>query len=415
MVYTFIENVEQTRYEHFVSGHPKSHFMQSYAFGELKQAHGYRAHYVGMEQEGTLVATCLLLEKRLAKGMFTYFYAQRGMVLDYQNHALLEAFVNAIASYVKAHKGVFFKMDPDIALREIDDQGNEIVNEHNNYPLFNKLIDLGFHHHGFNKDFENAQPRFTFRLDLTQDKETIHKNLHATTRKILNRTPVCKVYKGSSEDLNQFVELMHETAHRAGFDSAQDAYYRDFYSILGKADMTDLYFASINLSELIGMTQEKIKTLSEEAQKAKSEGKKKDLLVQKEKLEKEIGHYETIAQQHTEVILTSIITVKYGNKSWTVHGGNNDLLRELNGNYYVYYQIIQDMKDQGFALIDFFGTTGNPDPKNPIYGIYLFKKRLGGTYLEFLGEFDLVFNKPLYWAYHTLAPALRKLLKRERG
>ena len=40
---------------------------------------------------------------------------------------------------------------------------------------------------GFNKDFVNEQPRFTFRLNLDDDFENIYANMHATTRKILNK------------------------------------------------------------------------------------------------------------------------------------------------------------------------------------------------------------------------------------
>ena len=31
---------------------------------------------------------------------------------------------------------------------------------------------------------------------------------------------------------------------------------------------------------------------------------------------------------------------KFGNKVWTIHGGNNSVLRELNANYLIYYEII---------------------------------------------------------------------------
>ena len=46
--------------------------------------------------------------------------------------------------------------------------------------------------------------------------------------------------------------------------------------------------------------------------------------------------------QKDEIILSSIITVKYGNKVWTIHGGNSNVLRELNSNYLLYYQISCD-------------------------------------------------------------------------
>lgn len=410
-MFQFIENLDQKTIDTFVEANKKSHFNQSYAFGQLKGQHGYIPHYVGLKQDGELVATALLLEKRLFK-KFTYFYIPRGMIVDYHNFEVLDAFIQAIHQYCKARKAVFLKIDPDIALREIDDQGKEIPSENNEYALLEHFKQLGFTHTGFNVDFENAQPRFTFRLDVTQDLATIRKNFHSTTRKILNKEPQFPVYLGDESELPKFFALMHETANRANFTSAQDRYYHDFYQILHDAKMSDIYYATIQPAKLVEQTKQKCELLLQELEKTKNEGKRHDLQVQYQKLQKELVNYEAIAKEHDELTLSSIITVKYGNKAWTVHGGNNDLLRELNANYHLYYKIIEDMKVQGIEIIDFFGTTGNPDPSNPIYGIYLFKKRLGGDYIEFIGEFDYIYNRFMYNVYMKYAPKLRKLIKR---
>ena len=46
----FIENIEKKRYEEFVKNHPKSHFLQSYAWGEFaKKEKNLTPHYVGIE------------------------------------------------------------------------------------------------------------------------------------------------------------------------------------------------------------------------------------------------------------------------------------------------------------------------------------------------------------------------------
>ena len=99
----------------------------------------------------------------------------------------------------------------------------------------------------------------------------------------------------------------------------------------------------------------------------------------------------------------------------TVHGGNSNGLRHLNSNYLLYYYIIKDAYDNGYKVIDFFGTSGeaNPSKDSPIYGIHNFKKRLGGEYTEFIGEFDLVCKPLLYKAFNILIPLRRKLQRRK--
>ena len=82
----------------------------------------------------------------------------------------------------------------------------------------------------------------------------------------------------------------------------------------------------------------------------------------------------------------------------------------MNANYLVYDKMIMDAKDMEYDLIDFFGTTGQDSPDNPVHGIHLFKERLGGRYVEFIGEFDYVTNKFMYFVFTKLIPLYRKPL-----
>ena len=70
-----IEDIEKEKYEEFVKNHPKSHFLQSYAWGEFaKSEKNLIPHYVGLiDDNEKLVATALLLEKKLPLG-FSYLY-----------------------------------------------------------------------------------------------------------------------------------------------------------------------------------------------------------------------------------------------------------------------------------------------------------------------------------------------------
>jgi lipid II:glycine glycyltransferase (peptidoglycan interpeptide bridge formation enzyme) len=109
------------------------------------------------------------------------------------------------------------------------------------------------------------------------------------------------------------------------------------------------------------------------------------------------------------------MTCKYNDKVWTVHGGNATALRNLNANYITYFNIIKDAHEEGYKKIDFFGCSGdaNPDKSSSIYGLHNFKKRLGGEYHEFIGEFDLITNKLIYDMYHVYV-IVRKKIKQLR-
>ena len=52
----FIENVDKDKYIEFTDNHPKSHFLQSYAWGEFcRKIKGQIPYYVGMNCVNTTI------------------------------------------------------------------------------------------------------------------------------------------------------------------------------------------------------------------------------------------------------------------------------------------------------------------------------------------------------------------------
>lgn len=414
----FIEINDIDEYEKFVLHHPKSHFMQSYSWGEVMKHKNFEPHYVVMKDDDKIVASALMLKKNLLKG-YSYYYIPRGFILDYHDDSLLEEFTKYLKDYAKKNKAIFIKIDPDIKLHNLDIDGN-VIGDENEFSLIQQLESLGYRHLGFYKDFSKEQPRYTFRLNLDRDWASIYGGMHPTTRKILNKKNQynLEMYKGDLNDIDAFYQTMIETANREGITQKSLDYYKSFYTILNKQNMSDLYIVKVNIGNLkenfgkhVDNIQGEINTLN--STEYKNVDKKKNLLKDLEKkLEKANQELEEINNiQQEEIVLSSIITVKYGNKVWTIHGGNSTLLRNLNSNYLLYHEIIKDAYEEGYKIIDFFGTSGeaNPDKSNPIYGIHNFKKRLGGEYTEFIGEFDLVTNKFMYFLYNKLIPIYRKI------
>lgn len=411
-----IENQDSKKYEQFVFNHSKSHFLQSYIWGQFEKENANRIpHYLTLEDEnGNIEAAALLLEKKLPLG-YCYFYAPRGYIIDYQNKELLEVFTKELNQYGKKKKAIFIKIDPDIPLQKLDVEGNVMEKENNNFQLVEFLKSIHYTHLGFNKNFEHSQPRYTFRLDLTQDIESLQNHFHPTTKKILKKGNPYEFILEKNEDakIEDFYLTMMETAKREGVLYHDISYYKNFYETLHKENMSDLYVVKANIPRIREIYQEKITILKENIKKLeqkednKNKNKKQEFINQLEKAEKEKRELDNIKEE--TLILSSILTVKYHDKVWTVHGGNHSLLRELNANYYIYYQIILDAKIEGYQTIDFFGTTGDPKKENPIYGIHLFKKRLGGEYTEFIGEFDFVIRKSFYFFFTKLIPIYRKV------
>lgn len=408
----FIENINKKDYEKFVLNHKsKSHFLQSYCWGEFsKENKNVTPYYVGLvNDKNKLVATALLLQRKIYFG-YSYFYSPRGLVCDYDNHDLIIEFTKSIEKFAKSKKALFLKIDPDIKLQTLDLDGNKIDGK-DNFELVNFLKKIGYKHLGFNKAFEHNQPRYTFRLDLTQGIDSIKNNFHSTTKKIINKGNqyLLEVYKNDEKYIDDFYKTMKETAQREDISIYSKKYYLNFYKDLHKENHSDIYIVYLNKKKTLDLLNSNCDELKKNYESLTSDNKKKEIQNQINKLLKLINEINEVKEDRMP--LSSIITAKYGDKVWTVHGGNSSLLRSLNSNYLIYYEIIKDAVKENYKTIDFFGTSYNPSEDDPEYGIWLFKKRLGGEYTEFIGEFDFIFNKFLYKLFNFLVPLHRKLSK----
>ena len=417
-MYTFVDNLDKDTYENFVRNNKYTHFMQSYDFGIIREFKRFTPRYVALLKNNTILCAALLLEKVLKNGN-KYYYSPRGYVIDWDNKELLKIFTKKIKEYAKKNKAMFVKIDPGLKRHNLDPDGNIIGNE-NNYALIKYLKKIGYKHQGYNKGFEGEQPRFTFRIDLNDSWDNIYARMHPTTRKILNKGNQynLEVYKGTTQqDIEDFYDTMKETSVRDGIIQSRIEYYDIFWRTFNKDGLSDLYIVKVNIQNLIKTMNDKIKSVEDDikrlSQKEKNAGKVSDLKIQLTKLNEELKEYKSIKEK--EVILSSIITVKYGDMVWTVHGGNNTRLLGLNANYLCYYEIMKDAYNEGYKCMDCFGTCGiaNPDKTNPIYGIHSFKKRLGGEFVEFIGEFDLII-KPIPYLIHKIVTPIKIKMYRKK-
>jgi peptidoglycan pentaglycine glycine transferase (the first glycine) len=101
--------------------------------------------------------------------------------------------------------------------------------------------------------------------------------------------------------------------------------------------------------------------------------------------------------------------MEYGDKAWVLYAGNHNIITNSYSNYKTYNEHIKYCYDNGIKMYDQFGTIGDLDPNNPRFGLHDFKKKFGGDYVEFIGEFDLITNKAMYFAFNKLVPIYRNM------
>ncbi len=416
----FIENIEKKRYEEFVKNHPKSHFLQSYAWGEFaKKEKNLTPHYVGIENDKhQLVATTLLLEKHLPLG-YCYLYSPRGYVIDFKDYELLKTFTEEIKRYAKKKKAIFVKIDPDIIYHEEDCNQEVIIDKDDQAYQF--LKKLGYRHLGFTKNFETMQPRYTFRIDFSKPWEEIEKNFSKTTKQRIKKAEdlLVDVKIGTDKDIDTFYQLMILTETRKDFVTHNEKYYQSLYQIRNQDNECNLFLGSIDLDKIIKKQTELKQEIENELTKYEHENlsksektKKNELEKRKDKLETDIIKYQQAQKEYgTNITLSAHFIIEYGDKAWVLYAGNHNILTDTYTNYKTYEQHIKYYYDKKIKTYDQFGTIGDLRKENPLLGLHEFKKKFGGNYIEFTGEFDLVLNKPMYFVFTKLVPLYRKIIK----
>ena len=403
----FIDNVDRDTYEKFTQGHDKSHFLESYAWGEFcRRIKGQIPHYVGMtDDDGNLVATALILERKTPLG-YGYGYSPRGFIIDYKNKELIKEFTEYLRDYMKRMKLIYIKFDPDIPYQDIDEDANPIPGGNNNYELYNYMLSLGYIHTGFYKLYDGNQPRYTFRINLKRSWEEIEECMSKSFLKSVKRSYGYNLVVDNEERTEEFFRLIQSNSAKDDFDAHDLKYYQVFTEELKKENGVKYFNISIRPKELVENITSEIKKVKEELGKATK--RKEDLNNQLTRLEKDLNTFKDIDKD--EVVVCSLICTYTKNRAWSMFIGSDDLANITFAVTRSYYEAIKDAYDNGYEFFDLFGTPGDPHTtyKN-LAKLHDFKRKFGDKYTEFIGEFDLVNKKFLYKILPVLLKVYRKL------
>ena len=395
----------------------KAHFLGSYEWGEVSAKRNRTPYYTGVYEDEKLVATALVLERSLVAG-YTYFYIPRGFTMDYSDRELLKYVTENIKAMGRKHRALYFRIDPDIKLHTVDIDGNVIDGE-NNEALVAYLEFLGYVRKPLNYGFENEQPRFTFRIPLGGSMDEIESRYSRTTKTRIRQSHEAgvRVVEGGAEDISEFVRLMEMTEKRQGFYSHDAEFFENFYDIMAASDMARLYFGKVNVPEIISKleadreaVQAELKELEGKTGK-KVAGKIKEAEKKLTAVEKQL---EGLADKpKNDVTVSTYLDAQYADKTWALYAANDMDYGKFFANYAVYQQQIRDAREEGRDTFDVFGTVGRPEEAGSTAGLYEFKKKWGGELTEFIGEFDYILNKPVFFMYSKLIPAYHEAVNKK--
>ena len=422
-----LKNIEKEEFDKYVENHKtKSHFLQSLSWGEFSKAKkNLTPYYLGLvNDKDELVGATLLLEKHLPM-KYTYFYAPRGFVIDYKKKELVREMTEKVVNFAKSKKAIFVKIDPDLVKTRYNYLDEENPNK-DFEEIFNTLKSVGFKHLGFTKNFETMQPRYTFRVDLTQSMEDIEAHFSKTTKQRIAKSKKLNtevVIGTTKEDVSEFYHLMTLTESRKDFISYNEDYYQTLYEIFNnnKRGKATLFLGKVHLDKIIESLENTLKEINNQISilpidnlSKSARSKLNELTRQKENTQKDIEKYKGYKKEYgNDLTLSAHMIIEYGDKAWVLYAGNHNILSETYVNYNTYYEHLKYCKEKGIKIYDQFGTIGDLSKDNPRLGLHEFKKKFGGDYVEFIGEWDYVTNKFMYFVFTKLVPLYRKMVRKK--
>lgn len=392
-MFEFVTDATLAEYEAFNASHPYGHFMQSKKWANLKNMWKWEAVIV-RGADGKIQGSLALLIRNLPKLPFTLMYGCRGPVCDLDDRETFGELIAGARELAKKHHSYVLKLDPDVVMaiqREREKTPEEesstkvpmVVTEVPEGKAFAKMLEwFGFRPASDGKNFEGIQPNFVYRLnvdgwkvnpktaattgsmafdlvrdDLKADDAVSHfdAGTRNKVRKSLGKGVQIKIC--GNEMMPYFAKIMLETGLRDGFVTRPQSYFEDMMNAMG--ENARLYIAFYEDKPIAGT-----------------------------------------------------LAIYYGDKVWYLYGASANEARNVMPNYLLQWSMIQWALEKNCRIYDFRGVTGDIDSANPLFGLYRFKKGFNGDLCQFIGEYDLVFNKPIYFAYNKAQKVFRNIRRK---
>lgn len=423
-----IQKINYEEYLKFTKELNQQDIFHSMEWAKFREKSGWNYEFVSLKDENkNVVAAALILTKSLPKLKKKFAHIPRGFIIDYSLESIVTTFTKELKEYLKKQNVFAFRIDPSIKLHTMDRQKNIISGEENT-QLVNNLKEIGYVHQGYVDNFEGMFPRLTFINHLqNQTLEQMYDELYYKTRTNIQtaKDKGIEIQYSNVSEIDDFLTLLREKASRDGILGQSKEYFVNLLETLNevKQNSARLCFTFLNTQKYLNSTKEIYNAINKEyldlENKKKEENisakrlkklnnMQKNLKPKLDKAQKEIDEAQNAYNQYPNGLrLTGSIYVVHENRAWFLFTGSSEKFRQTMPAYLNLWEMIKTLKEEGIEYLDLFGASGDISKESPYFGIYLFKNRFNGEFVEYIGEFDYVINKFYYFIYKKIAPKLQ--------
>ena len=351
-----IPEERRAEWNDFVAASPHGNVLQCWEWGKLKARTGWEPLPIAVTESDRIVGACLVLKRTAPLVGGCLFYAPRGPIVDFADESIWARLLEELREAAETHKAMALKIDPAIRADRAD--------------VVAALKRAGFRPTGPHGDLGGVQPRYVMKVDISGDIDSLLTQFKSKTRyniRLAERRGVEVRSECRREDVAAFYEILRLTAQRDGFVVREMSYFYDLWDMIIAPGLGQMFLAYVG-DELVAGT----------------------------------------------------LGFTLGEQAWYVYGASSDRHRNLMPNYLLQWRMIQWAKERGCTVFDMRGVARETDakPQGNLAGLNRFKQGFAARYVEYIGEWDLVFRPAAYHLLNLVQPiaqAAGKFKVRLRG
>ncbi|WP_414043162.1 aminoacyltransferase [Macrococcus sp. EM39E] len=408
-------NLTRDAFGDFADGQPYSHFTQMAVNYDLKIAEGADVHLVGVTDDSDEIIAAGLFTAVPVIKMYKYFYSNRGPIMDFHNKELVKFFFTELKKYLKRHNALHLRIDPYVP-HQLWNHDGEVLESYPTEDIFETLKSLGFIHQGFTTGFHPIhQIRWHSVLNTEgkTEKEVLN-NMDSLRKRNIKKVIKngIKVRDLSIDELHIFRQFMNDTSGKKEFVDRDDAFYKNRLEHFGDRVRMPLAYIDFTtyIPELIAEEQEvqaQITKAQVELEKKPDTKKWKNVLssseTQLKSVQEKLAEAHSLQQKHGDTLpiaaafyLINPFEVVY------LAGGTSNEFRHFAGSYAIQWDMIKHTMSTGIHRYNFYGISGDFTEDAEDAGVIKFKKGFNADVIEYIGDFVLPINKPVYKMYETM-------------
>lgn len=392
-----IREINKEELNNYLSKIPHSLY-QTEEYAKTMEKQNFNIKILGLEENGNIIgSTILLITKKIG---FTYAFAPRGFVIDYNNNLLLNNFTNEIKKYCKKNGIVAIKLNPRI-IKEVNGNIN------NNYKdICSNLNKLKYIHLGYNDFFESFKPRFEAIIEI-KNKNEMFKNIKKEYRTKI-RSAIdngVEIHKGTYEDL-KYLYLQTEKKYPRDL-----LYFQYLYYYFNQNKKIDLFYAKLDCEKLLNkfrnlyIKQEKICNEINNQMEIEHSNKLTAIKIEADNL---LGKYhdqlttasKMIQRYPKGIIIASALFIKEDNEVYMIMDGFDKNYKRYNAKHLLIWEALNYYKN--YKYLNLGGITSLKEDKYK--GLNNFKMNFGSTAYEYIGDLELICIPSKYFLLKNAMP-----------